>query len=211
MVKQERVGDKLLDEELMRIKVRHGQAGQSPPVPKSFYLLFEKPRSMTGREVIWVEGRNENKLVAHEGGLLNVIRANLNPTGLLAMRGNRYPITELGIETLVMRMLEKGQRDRQYDECTVDIDRDMEVDGHKCTVVTITHPHPRAHFEFFQAKIYIDDEIDLPIGYEGFIWPDDDSAGEPVLLERYFYRDLKINVGLTDLDFDPDNPDYSFP
>ncbi len=30
------------------------------------------------------------------------------------------------------------------------------------------------------------------------------------LYERYVYRDVQLNIGLTDLDFDPENPDYRF-
>lgn len=30
------------------------------------------------------------------------------------------------------------------------------------------------------------------------------------LYERYVYRDVRLNIGLTDLDFDPENPDYRF-
>ena len=30
------------------------------------------------------------------------------------------------------------------------------------------------------------------------------------LYERYIYRDVRLNIGLTDLDFDPENPDYRF-
>ena len=35
-----------------------------------------------------------------------------------------------------------------------------------------------------------------------------DAFGE--LYERYLYRDVQLNIGLTDLDFDPANPDYRF-
>ncbi len=210
MVKQERVGDTLMEEEWIRIKVRHARPEQSPPVAKSFYLRFEKPRSKIGQEVIWVEGRDDGKLVAHAGGLSNLMTVRLTPTGFIAMRGNRYPITELGIETLVVRMLEKGARDRAWEECEVRVDRETEIDGRPCTVITITHPRQREHFEFYQAKIYIDDELNLPVGYEGFLWPEQ-AGGPPQLLERYFYRNLEINVGLSDADFDPENPNYHFP
>lgn len=210
LVKQERVNGKLLEEEFMRTKVRHARPDETPAVPKSFYLRFEKPGSKIGQEVIWVDGENEGKLIAHPPGLQNLMTLRLDPDGWLAMQGNRYPITELGMETLVMRMLEKGAHDRAHDECEVDVQRGIEVDGRPCTRVTITHPEEREHFEFHQARIYIDDELDLPIGYEGYLWPEQ-PGGEPVLLERYFYRDLKTNVGLTDLDFDPENPAYKFP
>lgn len=210
LVKQERLGKKLMDEEWMQIKVRHARTDHSPPIPKSFYLKFEKPRSKIGQEVIWVEGRDDGKIVAHPPGLQNMMTLKLKPTGFLAMKGNRYPITELGIETLVVRMLEKGDRDRAWDECQVSLDRETEIDGRPCTVIIISHPEKRKHFEFHLAKIYIDDELNLPVGYESFLWPEQ-PGGEPVLLERYFYRDLKTNVGLTDMDFDPKNPAYKFP
>jgi hypothetical protein len=210
MVKQERVNGTLMNEETIRIKVRHPWKGAEEAIPKSFYLKFEKPRSMTGREVIWVQGQNADRLIAHEGGIKNLFRVNLAPESFLAMAGNRYPITELGIETLIQRMIEKGERDRKFDECEVAVERDIEIDGHKCTMITITHPRRNDRFEFHQAKIYVDDEIDLPVGYEGFDWPEQ-TGGEPVLMERYFYRELATNVGLSDLDFDPENPDYRFP
>jgi hypothetical protein len=30
-------------------------------------------------------------------------------------------------------------------------------------------------------------------------------------MEEYIYRDLKLNVGLQEKDFDPDNEEYDFP
>lgn len=209
MIKQERVNGTLRPEETVRVKVRHRREQDGQVIPKSFYLYFEKPASVTGREVIWVEGRNDDHLTAHEGGIKNLFSVNLAPDSFLAMAGNRYPITELGIETLMVRMIEKGERDRKHGECSVSINREIEVDGQKCTLITITHPEKRDHFEFHQAKIYVNDEIDLPIGYEGFEWPEQ-PGGEPVLIERYFYRELKVNVGLKDIDFDPENPEYRF-
>ncbi len=210
VVKQERIGNQLTEEQYMHVKVRHARPDENPPVPKSFYLKFDKPGSLAGQEVIWVDGRNNGRLVAHQGGLLNFRRWNLPTDGFLAMHGNRYPITELGIETLIIRLIEKGEKERQHGECEIDVDRDLLIDGHRATCITITHPQRREHFEYHRAKVYIDDELNLPVGYEGFDWPVE-PGGEPLLAERYFYRDLETNVGLTDRDFDPDNPDYDFP
>jgi hypothetical protein len=48
------------------------------------------------------------------------------------------------------------------------------------------------------------------VRYAAYHWPQtqDDKIG-PVI-EEYTYLDLKINVGLTDADFDPENPNYNF-
>ena len=208
MVKQERVKGKLLPEEFLRIKVRHADPKAS--VDRAFYVRHVKPQGLAGQEAIWIENRNNGKLVGHGAGIQRFIKLSLPPDGLLAMRNNRYPITELGIETLVVRMIEKGQRDRQYGECEVEYDRDLVIDGNRCTRITITHPVKRDHFEFFIAKIYIDDDLNLPVGYEGFDWPETEG-GEPVLVESYFYRELRTNVGLKEIDFDPQNPDYDYP
>ncbi|HQU45374.1 MAG TPA: DUF1571 domain-containing protein, partial [Pirellulales bacterium] len=60
------------------------------------------------------------------------------------------------------------------------------------------------------ARIVLDDEWDVPVHFESHEWPVGD-ASQPVLSETYSYYDLTLNVGLTDRDFDPDNPEYSFP
>ena len=208
MVKRERLGGKLLDEEIMFVKVRH--ANPEKGANKAFYVRHLKPQSMLGQEAIWVENENDGKLVAHGAGLQKLITVNLDPDGWLAKRGNRYPITELGIETLLLRMIEKGERSLQLESpCQVEYSRDMELDGNPITLITITHPEQHDDLDFHIAKIYIDDNLQLPVGYEGYLWPEE-AGGEPVLLERYFYSDLEINPGLTAADFDPENPDYEY-
>ena len=49
----------------------------------------------------------------------------------------------------------------------------------------------------------------MPIYYASWSWPAPSSA-EPILEEEYTYRNVKVNVGLDDQDFDIDNPDYRF-
>jgi outer membrane lipoprotein-sorting protein len=54
-----------------------------------------------------------------------------------------------------------------------------------------------------RGTVWVSPESLLPTRIEIF-----DANGE--LYERYVYRDVKLNIGLTDLDFDPENPDYRF-
>ena len=208
MVKQEEVNGKLLGEEFLRVKVRHADAANS--INKAFYVRHVKPENMAGQEAIWVQNENDGKLIGHGSGLARLIKVNLDPEGMLAKRGNRYPITELGIETLMMRMLERGKNSRTDADCKVEYDRSLKIDGNACTLITITHPQEKEGLDFHIAKIYIDDDLDLPVGYEGYWWPDDEG-GPAKLIERYFYRELQLNPGLKDLDFDPENPDYDYP
>jgi hypothetical protein len=209
-IKQERVGGRLDNEQRAFIKFRSGRVEGETKIPQAVYMRFLEPPGAAGREVIYIDGQNNGKLVAHEGGLLNLIRAQLAPTSRLAMRGNRHPITEFGIEKLIERMIENGSRDRQLGNCKVEVNRDVRLNDHSGTEIRIIHPEPSDEFDFHIARILIDDELNLPVGYEGYTWPERGSD-KPVLIERYFYTELEINVDLSDIDFDPDNPEYEFP
>lgn len=70
------------------------------------------------------------------------------------------------------------------------------------------HPQPGDAVivpEFYSGRmvLWIDDELHLPLQIDLY-----DHEGN--LYEHYEHHDLKINVGLTDSDFDPANPAYRF-
>jgi outer membrane lipoprotein-sorting protein len=55
----------------------------------------------------------------------------------------------------------------------------------------------------------MDNEWKIPVRYAAFNWPEAQGS-EPEVIEEYTYQNVKINVGLTDKDFDFTNPDYNF-
>ncbi len=65
-------------------------------------------------------------------------------------------------------------------------------------------------FDFHIARIYLDTNLRIPVRYEAFLWPIKPNE-EPPLEEQYSYSDVKLNVGLQDDDFDPENKAYQFP
>ncbi|MEQ8786958.1 MAG: DUF1571 domain-containing protein [Pirellulaceae bacterium] len=212
LVKRERIDGELMPQEFMEVKVRNRKlADGRVVVPFGVYLKFLKPAEMAGRECIWVEGANENKLFGHEvPGIKNVFTIRLDPTGWFAMKGNRYPITEAGIETLTTRLIEKGERDRKRGECDVKFYKGAKINGRVCTLLQVTHPVKRPYFDFHLAQIFIDDELQVPVRYAAYLWPET-PGGKPVLEEEYTYLNLNLNVGLTDEDFNYKNPAYKFP
>jgi hypothetical protein len=153
--------------------------------------------------VLFVEGANDGCLLAHDVGLAKHVRAKLKPDHVWAMAGNRYPITQIGIENLIVKLIERGTRERSAGDCEVLFHDDVEL-------IELRHPQTGPAYDFFQAHIFIDQEHFLPVRYAAYTWPET-PGGEPVLEEEYTYLDLKLNVGLTDKDFDPENPDYDFP
>ena len=103
-IKQELVNGDLLDEQEMEMKVRHA--------PFSIYLKWITGES--GREVLYVDGKNDGLMTAHGGGWKARIPAiSLEPDSRLAMAESRYPITKAGLYHLGRMMLEIHQEDLQ--------------------------------------------------------------------------------------------------
>lgn len=203
VLKQERILGKLGPVEICDVKIREK--------PFSAYMKFVAPEDLKGQEALFVEGANDGKMFAHAGSGLRALAGTVQipPNGPIAMLGQRYPITELGIANLTRRLIEVGERDQKYGECYVWIDREAKVGERPATSVTVMHPYRRKAFIFHIARIFVDNELMVPVHYEAYDWPDI-PGDPPVLLERYTYTNLKLNPGLSDADFDPKSPQYNF-
>ena len=75
-------------------------------VPLSVYMKFVDPPGVKGREVIWVEGKNNNKLRAHEGEL----RAVGGPGGEVRILDDLQHPPVLGAEDRQARYPAAGER-----------------------------------------------------------------------------------------------------
>jgi hypothetical protein len=199
--KRELVGGELTEERDV-MKIRHE--------PFSAYLRVTEPASSAGQEVIYVAGRNDGNLIAHTVGFGSSLigRVHLDPEGIIAKRGNRYTIKDVGLKNLVKKLIDLGGRKDLFRDSTVKIEK-TEFSERPCMQVEISSPRPVGDFRLATARIVIDKEWDVPVHYEAYEWPT--GGQKPFLSETYSYYDLKFDVALTDRDFDPDNSEYSFP
>lgn len=203
LIKRERIDNKVGDYQYIFTKVRHN--------PFSVYMYFLGPADTKGRECLYVAGKYENKLVAHEAQGLPARfgTVHLDPGGFLAMRGQLYPITEVGVRNLTARLVEVAEADTKFGECEVKFFKNAKVNGRVCTGLQVMHPVPRENFRFHLAQVFIDDELQIPIRYASYDWPKK-QGDTPELIEEYTYLNMKINNGFTDADFDHTNQNYNF-
>lgn len=214
LVKRERVKGELHDFEYMFAKIRNRKSENGMVVtPFSVYLYFLKPTNVKGREVLYVEGQNDDKMCAKEGGITGkyLPAVWIRPDGIIAMRDQLYPLTDVGIENLILKLIERGEKERKlgHDNVEVTFHKDAKINGRVCTLLQIKHPEPAANLDFHRAEIFIDDELQLPIRYAAYGWPGKPDEQPPVL-EEYTYVNLKLNQSLTDADFDHKNEKYGF-
>ena len=212
LVKREQVDGELLDYEYLFMKVRHERRDPNGQIvtPLGVYLRFEAPKKIAGREVLWIKGENNGKMIAHEGGLLGAFSVWLKPDSAVAMRGQRYPVTNIGIEMLLSQLIDRVNQDMR-DENPGNFDvrefHGAKVDGRSCTCIQVTHPVRQPQFDYYRARIFVDNELNVPIRFAAWDWPVGKRAA---VLEEYTYRNLQLNVNLTDADFNHDNESYEF-
>jgi len=192
----QRVRGKLLPEEVMIYKFKR---------PNSVYLLTTGEENH-GQEVIYREGWNDGKLMAHMGGKLDGIVMNVKPGSGIASKSTRHPINKSSL-IYMMDTLEKSisyAKAHPEDNLTIeDIGTKMVFDK-TVRLIRIKLPHGEDYPYYAPVSIFgIDESSFLPLYYKSY-----GPGGE--MWEEYKYRNLKTNVGLTDLDFDPKNPKYNF-
>ncbi|HTM55684.1 MAG TPA: DUF1571 domain-containing protein [Pirellulales bacterium] len=203
MTKRERIDGKLNDMEFLHLRVRHE--------PFSVYMYFLGPERLRGQEAMYVANKNAGNLLGHAGSGVRKLAGTvqLAPTGVMAMAGQRYPITEIGMLNLTKRLIEVAEQDKMFGECDVKFFKGAKINNRTCLCIKVVHPVPRKNFRFHEARVYVDDELNLPVRYEAYDWPER-QGGPPLLLEEYTYTDIKINQGFTDQTFDEYNPEYHF-
>ena len=191
-VKIERIDGKLGEYSIMDMRVRHK--------PFSVYLKFRTPEKEKGQQALFVKGKNDDKLLAKPPGLLGFKTHKLDPLSALAMKGQKYPITDAGIRNLTLRLLEVARHDRRSSETEVKYYANAKVDGRVCNVIEVIHPIRRDTFLFHKAQVFVDKELNIPIRYAAYGWPPKKGAEAP-LDEEYTYLDFKVDDKLTDADF----------
>ena len=175
--------------------------------PLSVYLCFVEPYE--GLKCLYVEGAHDDKLLVKAGDWrrqFGVIA--LDPTGPLAMQGQRYSIRRIGLRRLVSELIEVGEQEMQLEggTCQVVVIPHAEVAGRAATMIEVTHPEERPEYRCYRSRIFIDNELCVPIRFAAWGWPESDGK-QPPLWEEYTYADLKLNNGYSSATFSPDNPE----
>ena len=193
LVKRERINGKLSEHQYIEAKIRHR--------PFSVNLSFVAPDHVRGREAVWVEGKNNGKLLAKGVGLQSIFGAvSLDPKGRFAMQDTLHPITDVGMLNLATTMIASTRRDAQIGEVNVTFHKNSRVGERRCTCIQFHHPVRRRELRYHVSRIFVDDELTLPIRFEGYTWPTQ-AEGAPLLIEEYTYLNLKLNNGFRDGDF----------
>ena len=192
--------------------------GQRTPLQVLVMKVQTQPMAFTSSSVSLPPARshlcrraNSGKVLAHDVGLNKLLAGTLRlePTGGLR-HGGLSPPDLRGRHRPVARYPETRWSSELVPSESVVVFRDQQTVGTRpCTMIEATHPHRQPEFMFHRVRVFIDDELGLPIRFEAYDWPSSPHAPAE-MVEEYTYSDLHLNVGLSDLDFNVSNGDYAF-
>jgi hypothetical protein len=181
-LKADRVGKDVLPTQTIELKVRQQ--------PFSVYMRWlDAPHK--GREVVYQKGRFEDKVVARLGDLFGFNSIfTFSPAAPELMQENRHSILEAGVGHVSERLRDQFSTAREQGTLRA------RYLGTEQYLGRPTWKIMRALEDGGYRYWNVDAELLLPIRIATY-----DARHQ--FLEAYSFKDLELNVGLTDADFDP--------
>jgi hypothetical protein len=134
--------------------------------------------------------------------LMRGARPLVDPAGKTALKHSRRPLTNAGMANMLRLIIPQCEAALANHDLTLTYEGIRDQDGRPAYVFKRVLPN-RNDYPCSVLTIYVDREYLACVRTDAYDW----DGG---LLSQYTYSDLVINPGLTDLDFDPDNKDYSY-
>jgi len=208
VIKRERIEGELRKFEHINMWVQEEvREGDRTLEPLKVFLEFIAPPEVAGRKVLYIDGQNEGKMLVRKGGRrFNYLIVRVDPNGDAASSESLVPITEIGFDRMLARMIRVLQDHMKIDPAAhntrVEKFVRAKINGRLCTVFRVTHPQKQTDLHFHISSVYIDDELQMPVRIDAYDWPE--QAGQrPPLLAEYTYTNLRLNVGLSPAVFNP--------
>ena len=201
LTKRERVDGTLGEFEQTRLKLRHE--------PFSVYMKWQS--GDRGREVLFVDGENNNEMLVHPGGWKGrfLPTMSIDPAGSLALSQSRHSVSDAGLRHLIEKHLDHRLADLEQGGMTASVAKST-FDGEAVTVLEAVYAEPSRSPVYSRTVLLISDATGLPVSSRNYGWTALDIDGDDAkLIECYEYRDINTDAGLTAADFDRTNRRYN--
>jgi len=170
-------------------------ASKSDLKVKKPFSVFYKESAGPNKDIacVYIDGQNDNKMVTRNTGVLGLMTVNLDPYGFVAMKGNRHPVTHIGIGYILSSASRDIARAHKNKDAVFSYEGVSEIYGRKAHQIKTVYPENKGYYAHI-VQLWYDDETSLPLKISMFDWKKE-------FIEEYSYENLKTNVGLTEKDF----------
>jgi hypothetical protein len=179
--KRELIGKEIHEENNILLKIKK---------PQHVYMKWISGPNK-GRVVIYVHGQNKNKTIVHLNGLMRFLTVSIDPAGKQAMRLNRHTIIDAGIGHIVDLCAADIRRFRGNPDSASIVATPIGMDTLE---INGTFPPAKGYYTH-NVRVIVDKRLWLPVKITCYGWSDE-------FIEEYRFDAIKINVGLTDKNFE---------
>jgi len=152
-----------------------------------------------GDRVLYVEGANDGKMMVRPAsGFLRALvggKVLRQPDDPEAMKNTLRPVNMFGFHRGLENLLEVYKEAKDAGDLEEKFGGYYQVEGRN-TVKLIRYLPPKKDYPAWQTDVYIDMELLVPIRIDGYDWDKQLSC-------TYIYKDIRLNVGLSEADFLP--------
>ena len=186
-IKQERIKGELGPVQVIAFKF----------IQKPFSLFMEWKENPLGTDrLLYVEGRNDDKMLVHPTGLLKWLKClKLGPNGKQAKKSTLRPCEKFGFRRNMLEALKVYRLAKKNGELTIKSSGAKTIDGREYLILERILPEKKG-YPTARLVVRLDMEYILPVQITCY-----DRQGD--LISRYAFCDLKFNTNLTDRDFRP--------
>jgi hypothetical protein len=153
-------------------------------------------------ELIYSGKKYNYQIKGHLGGLLNLMNFNIDPKGSIAMKLSRHPIFESDLGFIIKLMRKNLLAAKEQNMQNIEFVKELQINKKSALLFTAEFPENKG-FYGHKIYIYLDKDLFLPVKFDVYDWNNK-------LIGAYSFANLKINIGMTYLDFDIDNELYGF-
>lgn len=205
MVKQELLPTGMSKEQEIKVKFRHE--------PYSVYMEWRRNQDQAAR-VIYVKGRwtdstaedpNDRELAVAQPGVIAriFVKSAKRPIhGQLARMASRRCIDEFGFQKTLDRLITVCEMAKSKNDLTLAFHGESQFDDRPVWVIRRRLPYDGEGGDYPDriAEILIDKEYRVPVAIYCYSEIDRHPRN---LIAKYEYRSIRMQVGLTDKDFEP--------
>ncbi|HRZ86267.1 MAG TPA: DUF1571 domain-containing protein [bacterium] len=187
------------------------QAGKSNASQKIF-VKFKKPFKVymkwigdkhAGREVLYVQGENNDNLFAKPDGFLGNILRMVKLPSTHRSDGSRHTVKDVGIGKLVESILDITLQAKRKNDLNLVCNGVVVRNGRKAYEIERFLPQDKDCYEYKRVVMYVDTATKLPL--EVYAYGKDGK-----LKEFCVYQDITLNPSLKDTEFTVNNKEYGF-
>jgi hypothetical protein len=210
LYKQERIDGVLNEPSFMQVKIRHE--------PFSVYMKWIEGND-PGRELLYVENENDGEMLIKLGGVKGRMMPTLklNPTGDMAMKEARYPVTTVGLKNAIDKILSFRTVDlkkMQGISCRMIDNQKWNKEECFCFLMEFENKQSSA---FRKSVLYVSKANYLPTCIKNYSWIPDgqeelsgEKLDEETLCEFYSFSNIVTEERLASAEFDETNSNYQF-